>query len=224
MQTVHPASAAARTAPLAASALLWIGTLIGSVLLVGISRRAQRPTTVPTRVATAAGAAIGATAAVLGLIALWDWRLLDGGRQADSRLVGFLLLAAFAFAAVQGAVLRLAGLAGMAILGPLYLMAPAVAGQVPEVLHPLYRTLLWSWTPFRFSTEGVRSLLLRTTPPDVTTAVWVLAGMAVVGLVVLLWPSRRRGATPPDVDEAAASKPVPAGAPVASGASGASAA
>jgi len=204
VQTVHPASAAARAVPLAASALLWIGTLVGSVLLVAISARAKRPTTVPLRAATAAGVAIGATGAVLGLMALWDSNL-----RMDARLIGFLLLAGFAFAAVQGAVLRLTGLAGMAILAPLYLMAPAVAGQVPEVLHPAYRTLLWSWTPFRFSTEGVRSLLmLDTVPPDVRNALWVLGGMAVVGLVVLLWPGRRR-TTPPDVDDAAASQPVP---------------
>jgi hypothetical protein len=203
VQTVHPASAAARAVPLAASALLWIGTLVGSVLVVAIALRAERPTTVPLRLATAVLVPVGATGALLGLMLLWDSSL-----RIDARLVGFLLLAAFAFAAVQGAVLRLLGLAGMAILAPLYLMAPAVAGQVPELLHPAYRALLWSWTPFRFSTEGVRSLLLLDgVPPDVRTALWVLGGMAVAGLIVLMWPSRRHP-TMQDADEAAASMPV----------------
>jgi hypothetical protein len=107
-------------------------------------------------------------------------------------VLGFILLTAVAFTAVQGGLLRLLKIRAVAILAPLYLIAPAVAGQVPEMLDPAYRTLLWSWTPFRFSTEGLRSLLLGTPDaPDVRTGIIVLASMAVVGLVVMLWPSRR---------------------------------
>jgi hypothetical protein len=70
----------------------------------------------------------------------------------------------------------------MAVLGPLYLLAPAVAGQVPELLHPAYRAVLWSWTPFRFSTEGLRSLLQGTpVAPDVATALWVLGACSSPG-------------------------------------------
>ena len=89
--------------------------------------------------------------------------------------------------------LRLIRLRAAAILAPMYLLAPAVAGTVPEMLDPAYRTLLWSWTPFRFSTEGLRSLLQGVPDaPDVRTGVVVLASMAVVGLVVMLWPGRRQ--------------------------------
>jgi hypothetical protein len=204
VEVLHPASAAARAVPLAASALLWIGCLVGSVVLVALNRRAGRRTSAGARLATAIASTLGATGALLGLMWLWDANL-----RMDTRLIGFLLLVAFAFAAVQSALLRLLGLAGMAILVPLYLVAPAVASQAPEMLHPAYRTLLWSWTPFRFSTEGVRSLLLLDgVPSDVRTALWVFGIMAVVGLVILLWPSRRRP-TPTDADEAASSKPVP---------------
>ena len=221
VQTVHPASAAARTVPLATSTLLWLGCLIGNVLLVVLSGRARRRTTVPLRVATEVGLAVGVTGAVLCLIALWDSGLFSSG-QVDAPLLGFMLLVAFGFAVVQGAILRLVGLPGIAILAPLYLMAPAVAGQVPEVLHPAYRVLLWSWSPIRFATEGVRSLLmLDNVPPDVWAALWIFGGMAVVGLAVLLWPGRRRGPAPKDVDDAAASKPVPAESTVPSSASAA---
>jgi hypothetical protein len=204
VQVVHPASPAARAVPLAASSLLWIGCLVGSVLVVAVSHRAQRRAGAGLRLVTAVVSALGATGALLGLMWLWDPNL-----RMDAPVIGFLLLVAFAFAAVQGAVLRLLGLAGMAILAPLFLVAPAVAGQVPELLHPAYRTLLWSWTPFRFSTEGVRSLLLLDgMPSDLRLALIVLGGMAVVGLIVLLWPGRRRSSRP-DADEAAASKPLP---------------
>lgn len=201
VQTVHPASAAARAVPLAASALLWIGCLLGSVLIVAVARRGGRRPSRSTRLATAFAVPVGVTAAVLGLVTLWD-----SGLRIDLRLIGFLLLAGLAFAAVQGGVLRLLGPAGVAILAPLYLIAPSVAGQVPELLHPAYRVLLWSWTPFRFSTEGVRSLLtMDTVAPDVRTALWVLGAMAVAGLTVLLWPGRQG---PAAVDRVG--KPVPA--------------
>jgi len=193
-QTVHPASAPERTAPLAAATLLWAGTLGGTALLVALGSGPGRRTTVALRLAVAIGVTVAATAVVLALMALWDWSLLDRGLRVDSRLIGFLLLTGLGFAAVQGAVLRLLGMTGMSIFGPLYLMAPVVAGQVPELMHPAYRVLLWSWTPIRFPAEGLRSLLLLDSAPDLRTAVWVVAGMAVVGMVGLLWPSRRQPA------------------------------
>jgi hypothetical protein len=131
---------------------------------------------------------------VAGLLLLWD-----SGLDLGWDVLGFLLLAAFAFTTVQGALLRLIGIRAAAIMTPLYLIAPAVAGQVPELLHPVYRALLWSWTPFRFSTEGTRSLLQGlTSAPDVRTGVIVLSSLAVAGLIIILLPgkgSRARSVT-----------------------------
>ena len=67
----------------------------------------------------------------------------------------------------------------------------AVAGQPPELLNPVYRDLLWSWTPFRFSTEALRSLIfLGSSASDVQPALWLFAVMAVAGLAMLLIPGR----------------------------------
>jgi hypothetical protein len=193
VETVHAASTAGRTAPLAASALLWIGGLAAAMafgLLV------VRPGTTPrtgARLTLVVSVSVFATAAVAGLVTLWDSAL-----DLTPAVLGFMLLTAVAFASVQGALLRLLHLRAAAILGPLYLLAPAVAGTVPEMLDPAYRTLLWSWTPFRFSTEGLRSLLQGVPDaPDVRTGVIVLASMAVAGLVVMAWPGRRRAAAEP---------------------------
>ena len=47
------------------------------------------------------------------------------------------------------------------------------------------------WTPFRFSTEGLRSLLQGVPgAPDVTTGLWVLGALLAAGLLVVLWPGR----------------------------------
>lgn len=194
VETLHPASTAARTAPLAVSALLWIGCFVAAMafgLLVVRERMNVGPLA---RAALLASVSVLVTGVVLGFIRLWDSNL-----SITAEVVGFVLLTAVAFASVQGALLRLLRLRAAAVLGPLYLIAPAVAGQVPEMLDPVYRTLLWSWTPFRFSTEGLRSLLLGTPDaPDVRTGLLVLGGMALVGLVVMLWPGRARVEPAPD--------------------------
>ncbi|OLF08496.1 hypothetical protein BLA60_24180 [Actinophytocola xinjiangensis] len=198
VETLHPSSTAARTAPLAASALLWIGGLV-SAIAFGLLVVRQRMMVGPLARATLlVSTTVLTTAVLVGFLRLWDSELVISGE-----VLGFLALTTLAFASVQGALLRLLRLRAAAILGPLYLIAPAVAGQVPEMLDPTYRTLLWSWTPFRFSTEGLRSLLLGTPDaPDVRTALLVLGGMAAVGLVVMLWPGRANADQAPEPEPA----------------------
>ena len=175
--THDPSSAAGRTAPLAATALLWIAGLVAAAVFTVVARRQ----TSAGRLAGVVTTTVLGVAVVAGFFALWDSSL-----PLTATVLGYLALVAAAFALVQGALLRLLGIRAMAVLGPLYLMAPAVAGQVPELVDPVYRALLWSWTPFRFSTEGLRALLHggSPTPPQV----WVFVGLAAVGLVVLLLP------------------------------------
>jgi hypothetical protein len=187
-ETVHGATTAARTAPLAASALLWIGGLAAAMAFgLLVVKPGVRPGT-GARLTLVVSVSVFATGAVAGLLKLWDSSLNLSGD-----VLGYMLLTAVAFASVQGALLRLLHLRAAAILGPLYLLAPAVAGTVPEMLNPTYRALLWTWTPFRFSTEGIRSLLQGVPDaPDVRTGIIVLASMAVAGLVVMAWPGRRQ--------------------------------
>ncbi|MGW4522987.1 ABC transporter permease [Amycolatopsis sp. NPDC004378] len=185
-EVLHPVSLAGRTAPLAASALAWIGALAGGLALTQLAKRSGRTVGAGARLAQVVGVGVLVTAVVAGFFALWDATL-----PLNARVLGFVFLAATAFAALQAGLLRLLGLRAMAVLGPLYLVAPAVAGQVPELLNPAYRTLLWSWTPFRFSAEGLRSLLQGVPgAPDVKTGVWVLGGLLAAGLLLALWPGR----------------------------------
>ena len=188
--TLHPTSAAGRTLPLAASALLWLAALAAGVLQVTVAPRlgGGRPAGPIAWLVTAAATALFGTAVVLGLARAWDAGLPVGWDAA-----GFLALVGLAFGLLQAGVLRWLGLRGLAILAPLYLMAPAVAGLVPELLNPVYRDLLWSWTPFRFSTEGLRSLLfLGAGAADVQTALWVFGAIAAAGLLLTIAPRPRR--------------------------------
>ncbi|MEJ2858375.1 MULTISPECIES: ABC transporter permease [unclassified Saccharothrix] len=182
--TMDPASAAGRTAPLAASALLWIGGLVAGAAFTVLASRGRRAVGLGARLLGASLAAVLAVAVVAGFFALWDSNL-----PLDWDVLGYLALVAVAFALLQTGLLRLLGLRAMAVLAPLYLMAPAVAGQVPELLNPAYRAVLWSWTPFRFSTEGLRALLQNGTLD--AAQVWVFVGIAVAGLVILLLPAKK---------------------------------
>ncbi|WP_410676430.1 ABC transporter permease [Amycolatopsis sp. cmx-4-68] len=185
-EVLHPVSLAGRAAPLAASALAWIGALVAGLALTQLAKRTGRAAGAGARFLQVAGVGVLVTAVVAGFFALWDAAL-----PLTAEVLGFVFLAATAFAALQAGLLRLLGLRAMAVLGPLYLVAPAVAGQVPELLHPAYRAVLWSWTPFRFSAEGLRSLLQGVPDaPDVTTGVWVLGALLAGGLLVTLWPGR----------------------------------
>lgn len=187
--TLHPTSAAGRTLPLAGSALLWLATLVTSVLVVvgGPRLRGGLPVGRAATLASAVLGAVLATGVVLGLGWVWDHGLPLGWEVA-----GFLGLVGVAFALLQSGVLRWLGVRGVALLAPLYLMAPAVAGLVPELLDPLYRAALWSWTPFRFSTEGLRSLLfIDSGAADVRSALWVFGGIALAGLLLVLAPRPR---------------------------------
>ncbi|HEX2647579.1 MAG TPA: ABC transporter permease [Candidatus Dormibacteraeota bacterium] len=188
--TLHATSAAGRTLPLAGSALLWLATLVPNIFLLAAGPRlsAGKPIGPATSVGTAVVAAFLGTGVVLGLAWLWDSTLSLGWEVA-----GFLLLVGTAFAFLQAGVLRWLGLAGMAVLGPLYLMAPAVSGLAPELLNSTYKTLLWTWTPFRFSAEALRSLMfLGPSAPDVQNALLVFAGIALAGLLILIAPRPQR--------------------------------
>lgn len=186
VETVHETGAAGRSAPLGISALAWVGGLAGCAVLALLVHRGTVRPGVGARLGHLVLTSVLVGGVLIGFLALWDSTLDLGWRT-----VGFVWLTVAAFAAVQGALLRLLGIRAMAILGPLYLLAPSVAAQVPELLDPAYRTLLWSWTPFRFSTEGLRSLLLGTPETmHVTTGLWVLGGLLAAGLAGVLWPGR----------------------------------
>ena len=187
VETVHPAGAAGRTAPLAVSILAWLGSLAAGAALLVLAKRSGRTPNLAARMTRVLASAVLMTAVLAGFLKLWDAALPMGWD-----VLGFVFLVAIAFASIQGALLRLLGLGAMAVLAPLYLLAPAVAGQVPELLNPAYKAALWSWTPFRFSTEGLRSIMQGTPDaPDVTLALVVLGAMLVAGLIVLVWPGRR---------------------------------
>lgn len=189
VEQIHPASPAGRAAPLALSALAWIGCMVAGAALTVLGERNGSRVGAGGRILTGVAVSVLLTGALAGFLRLWD-----AGLPLAAEVVGMILLTTLAFVALQAGVFHWLGIKAMAILAPLYLIAPAVASQVPEILHPWYRNGLWSWTPFRFPTEALRSLLNGTPDaPDVMLAVWVLGGMLVVGALLLALPRPSAG-------------------------------
>jgi hypothetical protein len=182
--TIHSTSAAGRTVPLAATALLWLTALVGNgmALLLGPRLRGGKALGRVGVIGVGAFVSLLGSGLVVALAWLWDSSLPIGWDVA-----GFLILVGLAFGLLQAAVLRWLGFTGMALLGPLYLMAPAVAGLPPELINPVYRALLWSWTPFRFSVEGMRSLMfLGAGAPDLQPALLIFIGIAIGALLLIV--------------------------------------
>ena len=71
-EVLHPVSLAGRTAPLAASALAWIGALVAGLALTQLAKRTGRTVGVGARFLQVVGAGVLVTAAVAGFFALWD--------------------------------------------------------------------------------------------------------------------------------------------------------
>jgi hypothetical protein len=189
VEAVQP-TPAERTAPLAASALLWVGGMISGLLFVVLKGRRFR-------LLSSLTTAVLVVGSVTGLLAWW-------GVTFSAAALTFMLAVAVSFALLQAGLFKHLGIRAMGVLGLLYLMAPAVAGQVPELLNPVYKAVLWSWTPFRFSAEGLRSLMY---DGSVGTEWWVFGGIALVGLVLLLagqeaQPDRADGVVDVGVDQA----------------------
>lgn len=109
-------TAAERTAPLAASALLWVGGMVAGLLFVVLKGRSLRWL-------SALAAAVLVAGSTTGLLTWW-------GVTFNATALAFLLAVAVSFALLQAGLFKHLGLRAMGVLGLLYLMAPAVAGQV----------------------------------------------------------------------------------------------
>jgi hypothetical protein len=173
--------------PLAGTALLWVGGSAAAAMLLfrpGGRRAAYGPPAV----------AAVLTVAVLGPAVVHSFAVIWGGGTgwgpAD---VGYVALAAAGFTALQAAVLRLAGVPGLPVLGLLYLVAAPLATRPLDLLVPVHRVLLWFRNPSPFAVESWSALA---SPQRPLAGCVALGGFLVAGLAVLLWPRCAAGPTP----------------------------
>lgn len=161
-EVVHPVgnNNASGTAPNMLIQIMWMGSLVASVFLFLASKKtkelgASRWSTTLLQVAMGWIIVIAASAFLVWMAASCYGMEL----QSAIDVWLFLCLAGTAFFFLQSALLNLMGIAAMGLLVLLLFFSMPVIGMAPEFLPETTRNLLYSWTPFRFAAEGMRSVM-----------------------------------------------------------------
>ncbi|MGW3789480.1 hypothetical protein ACWD5Z_33295 [Micromonospora chokoriensis] len=159
--------------------------LAGALLTVLVRRRAAR---------LAGLAAYAVLAGVAGVVVLHDWLgVIGGSRLAEGSVIGLFALAAAATVAGPGAVLDRPGIGLGALLVFLVGNPLSAVSAAPELLPQPWGEV-GQWLPVGAGGSALRSAAFFD-GAGAGRAVAILAGYAVVGLLLVLF-GRRAGATP----------------------------
>lgn len=182
VEKVNPVGGQARgQLPLIFTVLLWLGSLIGSLLiwLMLHSKDQLAARFVGTQLLSGVFLAViqaFSTMAVVGW--LMGMELVNYGY-----LIMFLMITAFVFFLIQSSVLNWLGFKGWPLLILIWLFGLPVVSLPPEFLSNFYKSAIYSWIPFRFSVEGLSSILFFDAGGNLSS---MLAVLAVIGAVFLL--------------------------------------
>ncbi|GMK38794.1 phage infection protein [Paenibacillus sp. CCS19] len=188
-ETVHAIGAnnASGNAPGMLTQIMWIGSLVTSLILFFASRKA----------AESGAERIGTTIvqAIIGIVfvtavsgfLVWMAHSWYGMELVDAGGTWLMLLVAgIAFFLLQSALVNWLGMAAMPILILLMFFSLPVVNMAPEFLPQTTHDWLYSWTPFRFAASGLRNSMYFNEVDAATTNLTVLASIAAAGLVLVL--------------------------------------
>jgi len=192
-ESVHPVGSnqANGNAPGLLTQIMWIGSLITSVILFFAQQRARsaggsRPS---------GNAAIVAAQGVTGIVvvgaasAFLVWMASSWYGMELAHAVGtwlLLWLGGVTFFSIQSTLLNWIGMPAMAILVLLMFFSMPVLNMAPEFLSPVTQDWIYSWTPLRFVAEGLREVMYYGGLQGLGISANVLWVVAVVFLVLLL--------------------------------------
>ncbi len=167
--------------PLLFTVLLWLGSLIGSLLVwLMLHRKGQLATRfVGTQLLAGVLLAVIQTFSTLA-VAGW---MMGMEMSNYGYLIMFLSLTAIVFFLIQSSVLNWLGFKGWPILIMIWLFGLPVVSLPPEFLSAFYKFAIYSWIPYRFSVEGLSSILFFDAGGNLSS---MLAILAVIGSVFLL--------------------------------------
>ncbi len=192
---VHPVGAnnAGGTAPNLLTQIMWIGSMIMSVFFFLAARAAREEGGAWGVVGGQIFVGLVLTAGASGLL-VWMAVSWYGMEMADPAAVWlFLWLSASAFFLMQTALFNWIGFPAIALLVMLLFFSLPILNVAPEFLPQATRDLLYSWTPFRYVADGLRSLMYYGGEFGMGLPYTVLWSIAGVGLAVVLASALRRG-------------------------------
>ena len=179
-----PSSAADAQAPLVLVAMLWIGSLIATLVSwLGLHRK----DTTPAGFLGAQLVVVVALAIVqpLSIVAVGNW-LLGMDITLTASLFGGLALTTALFFLLQSAVLNWLGFGGWPILVLLWLFSFTLLSVPAEALATGYRVLIHSWLPSRFPYEAIQGIVHFDGAGRTGIMLAISAGIALGALILLL--------------------------------------
>lgn len=187
---------ASGNAPGLLTQIMWMGSLVtGMILFLSIQKTvaagARRWTVILSQ--TVAGVAIvGAASGFLVWMAS-SWYGMELAQTMDTWL--YLWLGGAVFFLLQSMLLNWIGLPAMAILVLLMFFSMPVLNMAPEFLSQTTHDWIYSWTPLRFVSGGLREVMYYGGLDSVSTnasVLWIIGGAF---LVLLLASSVKRAST-----------------------------
>ncbi|WP_373231488.1 YhgE/Pip domain-containing protein [Cohnella sp.] len=195
-ETVHSVGAnnASGNAPGMLTQILWIGSLVTGLLLFMISQQAiakgaRRWSVILSQ--TVIGLAV--IMAVSGFL-VWmasSWYGMELAHAVDTWL--FLWLAGSTFFLLQSSLMNWIGLLSMGILVLLMFFSMPVLNIAPEFLSQATQDWLYSWTPLKFVSAGLREVMYFGGLESGNRNVDVLWGITGVFLVALVASGAKKG-------------------------------
>ena len=179
-----PASAADAQTPLVLVAMLWIGSLIATLVSwLGLHRKDTTP--VGFLGAQLIVVAVLAVLQPLSIVAVGNW-LLGMDITLTASLFGALALTTALFFLLQSAVLNWLGFGGWPILVLLWLFSFTLLSVPAEALASGYRVLIHSWLPSRFPYEALQGIVHFDGAGQTGTMLAISAAIALGALALLL--------------------------------------
>jgi YhgE/Pip-like protein len=188
-ESVHPVGVnnANGNAPGMLTQVMWIGSLVTAILLLLVTQKtiaavARRWTVIISQTVMGLVVICGLSGFLVWMASSWYGMELT---QAGDTWV-FLWLAGTAFFLLQSALFNWIGLPAIPILILLMFFSMPVLNMAPEFLSQATQDWLYSWTPLRFVTAGLREVMYFGGLESVSTNATVLWGIAGTFVVLLL--------------------------------------
>ncbi|MGF7086721.1 YhgE/Pip-like protein [Kroppenstedtia sanguinis] len=188
-EVVHPPGVnnASGNAPGLLTQMMYIGCLVTAIVLFLTGKKAvaagSRRWTVSALQAIA-GLAIVGMASGLTIWMASSWYGMELAKAGETGL--FLWLVGSAFFLLQSSLLNWIGFPAMPLLVLLMFFSVPLLNMAPEFLSQTMRDWIYSWTPLRFSAEGLREVMYFGGLGAVGSNASVLWGVVGVFLVLLL--------------------------------------
>ncbi|NOV00309.1 YhgE/Pip domain-containing protein [Paenibacillus planticolens] len=188
-QIVHPAGSnnASGGAPNMLVQILWLACMVSSaVMFLTAQQHGKNKRSLKGTVASqlAVGLLLVTAASAFLLWMAHSWYGMEFTHLGQTWL--YLWLMAAAFFLVQTTLLNWIGLPSMIVLVLIFFFSMPVIGMPREFMPQVTVDWLYSWTPFRYAAAGLRSIMYFGGEGSLSQSLYVLAGMAVTGLILIV--------------------------------------